>query len=388
MMNHIESRKNKAFLSIKTLTTVFVCVLLLELVIGGGGRLVEVGPVTARMILFLISIVISISIIIVHRAVSREVMFVILSFTILQCYSVIVGVSAGNDLAGILNDLKPMLFFYLIVFFDLYRFVVLDNVFSIIRFGAVFMATCYLLVITLMNLGIIPFEVIYLINETGEFFFREEKGFVYKGYLFVVLGALYYFINGKGWKDVLIFLFLCTSIYFVYARGFIVSIAICILMFYLIDKRLKSKLKLVFLLLLLPVLIVFYLSFFQDRVSSDASRLDDIFFLLEHFNSMKAIFIGEGYGGLINGREKIEYSLFEILYKSGVLGLTFWLGLYSIIALRFMGSLKNSQDITMFVLVSCVYIQSFFNPYLNNPIGMSFVLISFIYFKGKESSVN
>lgn len=76
----------------------------------------------------------------------------------------------------------------------------------------------------------------------------------------------------------------------------------------------------------------------------------------------------------------MENSILEIFHKQGILGLSFWgLLLWKIYADYKRTPTEYKQTASLFMIGAvCVYVQSLFNPFLINPIGMSFVLLSFV----------
>ena len=75
----------------------------------------------------------------------------------------------------------------------------------------------------------------------------------------------------------------------------------------------------------------------------------------------------------------MEITYLEVFHKQGVLGLLFWLMLFAIIVQMYYRACRNGYRkiaLPFFLSALFVFILTTTNPYLNNPIGMSMVLIS------------
>lgn len=356
----------------------FANLIIFEIVLGGGGRLLEYGGITLRMVLFSISLIFFMFVTLYKYTIEKRIVIFLLLSMIYLSFGLTLGVY-NNSLKLSLVDLKPQLFLLLILFLSLVQDIE-SKFIKAVKVAALIMSFLYLVVFFVMNSGLIPFSAIYLINDTGEFFFRGENGFVYKGFVYVLLGAIIFYIQNEYSLLVryVIIIFLLISIYFTYSRGLLITFFLVISFYHLIDKNILSKIKFIVFLSLIPLFGFIYLSTFSGRSESDSSRLNDLYFLYNHFDNFYNIIWGKGFGSFINGRPMIEYSLLDIFYKTGILGVFFWLGIYAYI---YVGCIKekSSNSIIILMLTTAIYIQSFFNPYLNNPIGILVVLVGICF---------
>lgn len=107
---------------------------------------------------------------------------------------------------------------------------------------------------------------------------------------------------------------------------------------------------------------------------------------------ISTIFLGHGLGvGIPIRKLHMEDSFLEIFHKQGLIGLAFWgyLLITSFLNFEKIGKQQKKNAFPYMVSIVIIYIQSFFNPFVNNPIGMSFVLISFIIIlKGRKTHEN
>src|SRR5690349_18806984 len=91
--------------------------MLVELVLGGGGRLVAFGPVSLRMILFSMAMVVTLLHLANGARLDTKYLRLLIIFTSTLVVGALVGFLCGANIRLIWEDLKPLLFFYLLPFF-------------------------------------------------------------------------------------------------------------------------------------------------------------------------------------------------------------------------------------------------------------------------------
>ena len=112
--------------------------------------------------------------------------------------------------------------------------------------------------------------------------------------------------------------------------------------------------------------------------ASTSQRLEDMTYMLDHITA-KTFLTGEGFGSMINDRYQIENTFLWALWKLGTIGVLFWmlpLGLCAYYYLRIPNRNCNSMANAFFVGTVLAYVQTMTNPFLNNPIGLSFVMLA------------
>lgn len=358
-----------------------------ELVLGGGGRYLEIGPLTVRMLFFILAMLLSLIYYLKKKKIKKNVAILIASFTIITCLDALISIANGVKAELILGDLKPLMFFYMILFFSLVINDVNDinKASLIIKRGALILGIAYIVIITLLFLGKIDFMSFYTTqNEIGEVFFKSDSLFFYKGFLYLCIG-FFFFLLQKRWYNNLAALFLFTSIVLTLTRGFILfSALIYVYYIFFINKKTLSKLLFFFIGLILIIIVVpFFLETLGDKSDSNAVRYVQIDQVLSNVTPL-SLFIGHGFGVGVKIRPiGMEISFLEIFHKQGILGVSFWLGMFSYIFLMYF-NIKNEmyKDIALPFLLSVVFIilQSGTNPFMNNPIGLSMILITFVVF--------
>lgn len=358
-----------------------------ELVIGGGGRFLEVGALTFRMVFFLLAISISLFIYIYKNNIKKNIVTIVLSFTILLLFGTIVGIANNAPSDLILEDLKPLSFFYMILFFSL----VINNIEDIIiinkiiKRGSVLLSVIYLIIILLLLVGYIDFGSFYTRqNEIGEIMFRGDSLFFYKGFLYLCIG-FFFFLLSNDWGKNFFLILLFVSIVLTLTRGFILfTLLISFYYVFFINKNKILKWSWGILSILIVVVgSVLLLDSIGDRSGSDTVRYVQIDQVYDRIDPV-SFFIGNGFGiGVPDRPIHMENSFLEIFHKQGLFGILFWMVLLGYIyILYFKISDSHSRKIALPYLLSIifVYLQSLTNPFLNNPIGLSMILISIVVF--------
>jgi hypothetical protein len=358
-----------------------------ELVIGGGGRFLEIGSVTFRMLFFLIAIVVSLFMYIYKNSIKKDIVILIFSFTVLLLFSSVVGVANNAPLDLLLEDIKPLSFFYMILFFSL----VVNNiedikmVSKIIKQGSILLSLIYLAVIILLFVGYIDFGSFYVRqNEIGEIMFRGDSLFFYKGFLYLCIGFFFFLLSNDKYKNLLLIL-IFTSIVLTLTRGFIIftTLISCYYVFFINKEKI---LKWIWGFILFVLMIVggsMFIETVGDRSDSDTVRYVQIDQVYDNVNLI-SVFIGHGFGiGVPDRPIHMENSFLEIYHKQGLLGIAFWVALLGYtFFLYFKIKDIDYKKIALPFLLSVVFVffQSLTNPFVNNPIGLSILLITIVIF--------
>ncbi len=358
-----------------------------ELVIGGGGRFLEIGSVTFRMLFFLIAIVVSLFMYIYKNSIKKDIVILIFSFTVLLLFSSVVGVANNAPLDLLLEDIKPLSFFYMILFFSL----VVNNiedikmVSKIIKQGSILLSLIYLAVIILLFVGYIDFGSFYVRqNEIGEIMFRGDSLFFYKGFLYLCIGFFFFLLSNDKYKNLLLIL-IFTSIVLTLTRGFIIftTLISCYYVFFINKEKILKWIWGFILFVLMIVGGAVFIETVGDRSDSDTVRYVQIDQVYDNVNLI-SVFIGHGFGiGVPDRPIHMENSFLEIYHKQGLLGIAFWVALLGYtFFLYFKIKDIDYKKIALPFLLSVVFVffQSLTNPFVNNPIGLSILLITIVIF--------
>lgn len=362
-------------------------VISLEVFIGGGGRLFEIGPLTLRMVLFAIAVslaVASLAVIELDRSVRLA-----WALTALAALSMITsaawGFADGATSENVMTDMRQLLYFAICPFFALAirtkEHVVLISV--LVKRVSIILAVSYLLFWAALALGLLDFHYWYAqLNDTDEFFFRGELFFFYKGFFYLCIGVIFYLTEPRR-LTLAIATLLFTALLLTLTRGFLLFTSIVVLgMLATRNRRL--------LLIVLPVVIVAIVAAFSvlpnadpliasQRLESNSVRIDDAAYFFAHVDWI-SLLTGRGFGIPLNDRLNIENTYLWLLYKQGIPGLLFWGLPFWLIATAYRKARRSPEyhrlaDAFFFSTVF-LFLQTATNPFLNNSIGMAFLFMS------------
>lgn len=379
LQKHELSHQNTPYSSI-----IFRVLLILdfsEIVIGGGGRFFEFGSLTLRMILFLVAMVSTFVVLIFKKRISITITSIIGLFFLISLISLSIGWLNGASFALIFEDIKPLSFFLILPFFSytVKTYSEIEVLRKIIILGAFFLATSYLLTITLIVNGYLDFASFYDRQyEIGEIFFRGGPFFFYKGFLYLCIGFFFVLLSNIRYKNLfLILLFSCICL--TLTRGFIMFTSL-ISMYYVffINKNKFTKFAWIILICIGSVwMATTLLDSIGDRSESDTTRFiqfDQVFSGIRPLS----LFVGHGFGVGIDERPvHMENSFLEIFHKQGLMGLLFWFSVLFYIFWNYAKiKIKQNKEMALPFLLSVVFVffQSLTNPFLNNPIGLAIIV--------------
>jgi hypothetical protein len=380
-------------------------IILLELFLLGSGRLLEIGSVTGRMVLFTISIITSIAIVILIKKIEKNIFILIVIFSFLLSFATLLGLINNASFHMIKMDLKPLIFFFIILYFGLFIKTQndIDLIVKLIKFSSLLLTIAYFLFLISMYLGFLDFTQVYTFihNNSSDIFFRgsynDNAYFFYKGFLYLNIGFIFY-VFSKNKLNKLISLMILIAIILTFTRGFLLALFLSFVLFYFIDlKNKKSLFMMIIIILLAMILSPYIMDIFGNRSESNSIRILQIKQVLESITPISFL-IGHGFGIGVPIREMhMEIAYLEIFHKQGMLGVVFWLSILGIIITKYQNIINKNYIVKSFLVSSFfVYAQSATNPFLNNPIGMTIVLLTFVvlsrirheeikYKKGKKS---
>lgn len=362
----------------------------LELFAGGGGRMLELGPITVRMVLFAAGLIATVFLLlrdVRDRGGFLLAMVLVAGFIGTHLPALLMGLFKGSAPEDIFTDLSPLLYWLIAPFFALVlecEKMVLRTA-KLIQITAIVMALSYLLVIAGLANEQINFGNFYeWANLSGEISFRNERLFFYKGFLYLGIGAIFLAALGGRWHGIWLIVVLIALI-LTLTRGFILATGVAGILLLWTMGRWRA----VFVAICLAAIALFavwvYLPsldegyLLEQRGISNSIRLDDLAFMAENVG-LGVLSFGEGFGTYINGRLAIENTYLMILWKMGPAALVFWLVPFGLAVYYFrrIGSHAQHYQIAcaFFFGVLLVYVQTGTNPYLNNPIGLSFVMMA------------
>ena len=264
---------------------------------------------------------------------------------------------------------------------------VIRRAFDILLLAGKIMTILYLVYIILTDItGIVSYVAAYQTLETDSFMFRGiGSAIFYKGFIFLPIAAVG-FLKEKQY----VWLILTSiAIYYTYTRGLYLLLVVGLLAYYLKTHHVDIIKIVAFVLVVFLFyeiaevmgLFSFDESFKENREESDFIRL---LIIQQVFDAVTywSVIMGHGFGYSIGERTThMEISYLDIFHKQGLLGIFFWVMLlYVLLYYGKLVSEKYKETADFWVTAALmIYLQSFFNPYINTPMGMSVVLLALVF---------
>jgi hypothetical protein len=365
----------------------------LEAALMGSGRLLTVGPLTIKMLLYLMSLVFVLIELMLGAGLSAETYYIVTSFTFVAALGSLIGVLNGASEDLLVSDLRVYAYVPALCFFDLairsQRAV--DLVSKVIRVAAVIMFSACALIVLLVQLGqvsVLDMMNLLAIGRSDDFMLSPEGiglRVFYKGYVYLGIGLLFWAIR-PGWRSKIFATLAFILIVLSGTRGLIISViaSLALLIALTYKRRILAKFLALCLILFAFILVPLFVSVLRGGEQISSSNEDRILTINQVKDQITAgtLLWGHGFGiGVPESPEHMTITYLEIIHKNGLIGLTVW-GSLIVLVLRRYVHLKRSPDrfetATPFALgVLIVVVDTFTNPTLNNPIGLSIVFICF-----------
>lgn len=368
--------------------TFLLSAVIIEASLFGSGRILQIGPLTLKMILFFFALLYSVWSFFVGVRLSSRVLLLIVSYTFLLGLGSLIGLLAGAEADMIGGDIRQLSYLLILPFFEMSISNERRVWFAVrmIKIAAVIMTIFYLAIAGLMLSGILSFGAIsgwLFAVGNGDFMFDATVGRVfYKGALYAGIAVILFFFDKGSWAKVGMVGTFITLVLTV-TRGFILALFLVAIL-YLFMKRGKPARRLAGIAVLLMAGMVSLPALFTlagDKTESNSTRVVTAEQMLNRVDTLHTIF-GHGIGiGVPVRPEHMEMSYMEIFYKQGFLGLFWWGTLALLMLLDLRKSIHNGHENLAFALfLSAVFValESLTNPFINNPIGMAAILISFV----------
>lgn len=390
-------------------TDVFFAFIIVELFIGGSGRVFTYHNITLRMLLYGAALIWFFITAIKTRQVNRFELVCASIFVLSTVLSTCLGILHEANPKFILLDIKPLLFFLSIFYFGKYinSLERIRRIIQLLKFSSLFMAVSYLIVLLLLKTNIIGFDPLYNYLSRPEFYlefmFRGVNGFYfYKGFFFLNIGFFCFLIDDSNKYNKLFATIIFMAIFLTLLRWSLVTVLFILLLYITFDYYKHKKLNIPLLAYLVGAILFilifkdWYLEMLGNKVISDQIReTQSKQFMSSLTGAILTLLMGKGFGiGIPSRPIHMEYMYMEIFYKQGLLGMAFWLTLFGFIANYFRklflpnatkgesNSLSSNDHkqmvVPMFLAVLVVYMQSVTNPFLINSIGMSITLMALL----------
>ncbi|EMB9675064.1 oligosaccharide repeat unit polymerase, partial [Escherichia coli] len=300
---------------------IFISLLIIEIVFGGGGRILEpLGVPPLRYVFFFIALaffVINAACKNIH--INSDTAVIILALMGLPLYGSFIGSLNGSFTSDIAFDFQPYAYMLILIYicslnkpnaeYSIDFFIKTVKVFS------VSMSLVYICYIIMLRSGMINFAEFYqTLSLTSEVFFRPSGAFFAKSFFFIGIGAIFLFIE----KRYFLFLLSMLAVFLTETRGVFLFTGISII---IANLRTGGAVKNALYISAAIAAGFALIAAVGDRAGdSDSVRLNDFEFILRDMSGFYSIF-GHGFGAQVLDRGRIEVVPLELLYKTGAIGI-------------------------------------------------------------------
>ena len=370
-----------------------VLLVFVELFIGGSGQIFKVGDFTLRHILFaLLMAVYLFDVIVCKVSFTCNASSVLVSLMLFwSIFSALIGVGSGHLEFLIFNDISPMLYF--MMYFPLQAYIVKYGVeFSTISKLLTFCVFTVSVVLILIHVSYYVFfdsniaELRYFYNDFfgDDIFWFRNGGFVfYPSLIFALLLSVLLFykivtLRRLGIFECVAYCVALIAILISMTKGLIAACLLGHCIVFLVSKK-TFKINLAVLSLCVFVVALAISSFDFSRfknVEQDSGTRVRMITFNESLDAIdnSFILIGQGFGKTLPSKEgHQENSYMDILVEQGLIGLA----LYAFVFLHIHLARKNNMGLYLAFVV--VGLMSLTNPYINNPLGISIIILCLIY---------
>ncbi|MEH7374539.1 O-antigen ligase family protein [Neobacillus drentensis] len=362
--------------------------------------------------------------------------------------SAVIGYVNGHPISIIVMDFFRVSFFAvyfpLAYYISKDRFT-LRRIITLMKYSAlvvaIFTITVSLLGKTVFAANFTPFYDFMNWMMNDDLYFRPSHSVFYKSHFFVLIGLILSIndLLNKNHRrlDIVIVFFASVSILWSETRGFLLAFMVGVLMIIILDvkviidpiKGLSRKLKKLvhsqqfikkFAISMLVLIAVPFLYKFMTLERFEVAPVEEtkveqqnetvgrpkpktevndvsVNARMEFISASKEILIrptnlifGTGYGAEIAGRNTgLEMSFLDILLEQGLIGFAIWCFLFLIVYINFYSAYKRGQklttlDISLLAAFMATLLLTNINPFINNPIGISFFLILLVVSQTKK----
>jgi hypothetical protein len=389
----------------KKFISILLTAILFELMLGGGGRLTAWGPISLRMILFALAIFTIAIQILRKQKIPNEYLLLMIVFGILLSIGLARGVALGATRFHWWEDVKPLMYFFILPFFGfaIQEYSKVERIGRIIKISGIILSCLFILTLILIHTSVEFLDFYTSVIGTEEFFFRGELTFFYKGFVYISIAFLFVHFSESQYKY-LILILLGLAILLSVTRGFLFALALVYALYHLMRSSfIKSVIFGVLALVIIffgqyaitfisksidqvtklywhsqPIGAVLNSNLLGNRDYSDDGRFKQIREVVSQTN-FSSVFIGHGFGNGIPSRPiHMEISYLEIFHKQGLVGIAFWAYLLLLLYQKYKLAPQSGLRDSFFFGSLFIFFQSLTNQYINNPIGLSMILVSIV----------
>ena len=372
--------------------TSLLVLITLEASLLGGGRMLQFGPLTVKMWLYLAAQLYVILRLLSHGRLKLSSVVILLSLIVLLCLGVVIGILQNSTPHLIGQDVSPLLYCFMLLFFEavIQTKEHLRIIVRIIESASLFMSFGLIAAIALLYLGVINFYTLYawFQGSAREFTFRGDSGlFTFRGALYIGIGLiLFAFEQNRLAKMALVVT--AVGIAATGTRGFFVGFAVVILVHILTGiMSLRRKLTYACISCLCLILtgimssrVILSSGIASGKTAGDSMRVLTLQQIEDRITPWSFVF-GNGLGvGVPVRPDHMEIAYAEIFQKQGLLGLMWWFSILVLLIMRYRKARRINYLQAQPLLLSAVFVivTSATNSYVDNPIGIFVWLVALV----------
>jgi hypothetical protein len=381
------SKKMQNIITLQKLKYALLTIVLLELFLGGTGRLVEFTAfLTLRMCLFMLYMLLVIIYLFTRRTLPPEIVFIIGFFIIINILAIANGYFAGAAGADIFEDVKPLLNIFLLCYLsftikstgDIRYMLKLLKISAVVL--SVFHVIMYCIYLKFNDIDVLYSAINSAQSDNTVFLFKGESGFLnYTGDIYLCIGFIAWeqYHKTSALKYYMLILIM-VAIVLTGTRGLIISLGLVYVVKWLL---LKFDYKsLIYVAIGFGLLLAVFISLqgnIGDKDESDQTRYEQISQVAERITPVSAV-IGHGYGIGVPVRPiHMEISYLEIFHKQGVIGLLYYTAIL-LIAYMAYKRCKRENALGFYMFILFIYFVSATNPYVNHPLGITAIAVALV----------
>jgi hypothetical protein len=363
--------------------TALLILITLEASLLGSGRLLEIGPLTMKMWLFIAAEIYTLILLVSFRRLKLSTILMLLSFATLLCIGSVRGILQHASTDSIVEDIKPIIYCFVVCFVELTMATKrhLELVVTIIKSAAMIMTLGYVVVMFMLYIGALSFLALYDLLSSGsdaEFMFRGEDGlFFYKGSLYIAIGLIFFAFD-RGWLSRIAAIMAIIGLVMTGTRGYLLALMAVILVQAATGKGgfVRKTRYIIVPFAVVAILLVSLSGQVIGKEDSDSVRIETARQVADQITPL-SFFLGNGLGVGVEERPvHMENSYLEIFHKQGALGLLWWASMLILLIARYRSARRINYLCAQPLFLSACFVafESLTNPFINNPIGL-FVLI-------------
>lgn len=326
--------KNKGgAVNLITFGSVLLVLSILELSLGGGGRLFDTGALSPRMVLFAIGLAYTAAAVLLYRKkIPSEFVVLTVMFIALSVVSAVMSAFENQPVLPAFEDFKPLAYFLMLPFFALTIRNLSDValVGRLVKSSALVLAALYLGAMAIWKSGgMTTIQMQEWLNPAQtpevEFLFRGDTTFFFKAALYVGVGV-FFFVSEKNLTRRAAALLLILAIAVTMTRGMWLAVFVVLAAwaFFFAADRLKGALLALGLVLVGVTGVVLINETLPSAAQSNAVRTSDLAALPGVTWQWWELLLGRGLGADVLGRPAVEITYVNVLFKQGVAGILFW----------------------------------------------------------------